>query len=103
MALWRSPVRARYGPQKGQFFDCPFSFNKEKKEMIPTRISLSSQDELSIQWDDTHESVISLCTLRDHCPCAGCQGETILLKTYRTGTAAKPSRKVQSCRCPTGW
>jgi DUF971 family protein len=51
--------------------------------MIPTQIKLSTQNELFIKWDDGHEGMISLMTLRDHCPCAGCQGETILLKTYK--------------------
>jgi DUF971 family protein len=51
--------------------------------MIATQIKLSSEDQLSIKWDDDHVSIISLFTLRDNCPCAGCQGETILLKTYK--------------------
>ncbi len=51
--------------------------------MIATLIKLSSPDEISIKWDDEHVSVISLRTLRDNCPCAGCQGETVLLKTYK--------------------
>jgi DUF971 family protein len=51
--------------------------------MIATQIKLSSQDELSIKWNDDHASIISLRTLRDSCPCAGCQGETVLLKTYK--------------------
>ena len=51
--------------------------------MIPSQIKLSSQQELSITWDDGHAGTISLTTLRDHCPCAGCQGETILLKSYK--------------------
>jgi len=51
--------------------------------MIATQIKLSSYDKLSIKWDDNHESIISLSKLRDSCPCAGCQGETVLLKTYR--------------------
>jgi DUF971 family protein len=51
--------------------------------MIATQIKLSSPDELSIIWDDDHASIISLRTLRDSCPCAGCQGETVLLKTYK--------------------
>jgi DUF971 family protein len=50
--------------------------------LIASKIKLSSPQELSILWDDEHASIISLRTLRDHCPCAGCQGETVLLKTY---------------------
>jgi DUF971 family protein len=81
MALWRSPVRARYGPQKDKCH-CPFFFCAYTT-MIPKQIRLSRPEELGITWDDGHESVISLRTLRDHCPCAGCQGETVLLRTYK--------------------
>jgi DUF971 family protein len=51
--------------------------------MIAIKIILSSPEELSIKWDDGHTSVIPLRKLRDSCPCAGCQGETVLLKTYK--------------------
>ncbi len=51
--------------------------------MVPTQIRLSTPEKLGITWDDGHESVISLQTLRDRCPCAGCQGETVLLRTYK--------------------
>ena len=37
---------------------------------------------LSLNWDDGHPGVVSLRGLRDGCPCAGCQGETVLLKQY---------------------
>src|SRR5574341_1514447 len=50
--------------------------------MIPTHIRLSSPEQLFLRWDDGHESIISLRTLRDHCPCASCQGETIILRKY---------------------
>lgn len=51
--------------------------------MIPTQIRLSSHEKLEITWDDGHESIISVQTLRDRCPCAACQGETVLLRTYQ--------------------
>jgi DUF971 family protein len=51
--------------------------------MIPTQIRLSTPEKLAITWDDGHESEISLQTLRNQCPCAGCQGETVLLRTYK--------------------
>jgi prepilin-type processing-associated H-X9-DG protein len=51
--------------------------------MTAVQIKMLSPESLSIKWDDGHDSLITLLTLRDHCPCAGCQGETILLKTYK--------------------
>ena len=35
--------------------------------------------ELAIKWEDGGESFIPLETLRQRCPCAGCQGETDIL------------------------
>ena len=32
--------------------------------------------EIAIKWSDAEESYILLQTLRDHCPCAYCSGET---------------------------
>lgn len=37
---------------------------------------------VELGWDDGHQGHVSLESLRDHCPCAGCQGETVLLRTY---------------------
>ena len=51
--------------------------------MIASQIKLSSPNELSVLWDTGHASIISIRSLRDRCPCAGCQGETVLLKTYK--------------------
>jgi DUF971 family protein len=51
--------------------------------MIASKIKLLPSQMLSVLWDDGHESVVSLISLRDKCPCAGCQGETVLLKTYK--------------------
>ena len=55
--------------------------------MVPTQIKLAKDektktDQLSLAWDDGHAGVISLKTLRDNCPCAGCRCETVLLKSY---------------------
>jgi len=36
-------------------------------------------EELAIKWDDGAESFLRLETLRRHCPCAGCQGETDIM------------------------
>jgi DUF971 family protein len=56
--------------------------------MNPVQIKVKEKVKLYIKWEDESESTISLKYLRDECPCAGCKGETILLKTYRP---AKPS------------
>jgi DUF971 family protein len=32
--------------------------------------------DLAIKWEDGSESFIPLRKLREHCPCAGCKGET---------------------------
>lgn len=50
--------------------------------MVPTQVKLTNAESLSVLWDDGHQSLISLKSLRDHCPCASCQGETVLMKTY---------------------
>lgn len=49
---------------------------------IPTKIARLESDTLSIEWNDGFKGTIQFRTLRDNCPCAGCQGETVLLKTY---------------------
>ncbi len=51
--------------------------------MTPTVITLSRPEILSLTWDDGVTTEIPLRILRDHCPCASCQGETVLLKTYK--------------------
>jgi DUF971 family protein len=38
--------------------------------------------ELSLTWDDGHVSRYTLEQLRDLCPCAGCQGETVIMHAY---------------------
>ncbi len=45
---------------------------------------LSRLDSTTLQlfWDDGHVGVTPLELLRDACPCAGCQGETVLLHHY---------------------
>jgi DUF971 family protein len=57
--------------------------------MIPVQIKQDPSEGLLITWDDGHQGRISLHTLRDQCPCAGCQGETILLRTYTPGPQQK--------------
>lgn len=49
--------------------------------MRPLSIKRDGED-LLVVWDDRHESRIPLRQLRDECPCAGCAGETVLLREY---------------------
>ncbi len=58
--------------------------------MIPQRVVLDSPDQLQILWDDGHREIVSLRTLRESCPCASCQGETVLLHSY----APAPRREL---------
>ena len=51
--------------------------------MSPNQVKIINKDKLKIKWDDLTETILSLKYMRDECPCAGCKGETILLKTYR--------------------
>ncbi|MEE9451000.1 MAG: DUF971 domain-containing protein [Ignavibacteriaceae bacterium] len=51
--------------------------------MSPKQVKIFNKDKLKITWEDSTETILSLKYMRDECPCAGCKGETILLKTYR--------------------
>lgn len=48
--------------------------------MQATNIKRTGPDELTITWRDDHQSIFALKQLRLLCPCAGCQGETVLLR-----------------------
>jgi DUF971 family protein len=52
--------------------------------MKPVKIKKSPNGLLHISWDDGHESIYWIQYLREICPCASCQGETILFKTYKS-------------------
>jgi len=54
--------------------------------MQPSSIKKTSPNDLTIVWNNGHQSKYGLDHLRNICPCAGCQGETILLQHY----SAKP-------------
>jgi DUF971 family protein len=47
-----------------------------------TQFKQSSAETVMMAWDDGHRGPVSLRSLRDACPCAGCQGETVLLHHY---------------------
>ncbi len=46
---------------------------------------------LKIVWEEGREQVLSIQQLRDHCPCAGCSGETVILHEYK---APEPDRNT---------
>ncbi|MST01004.1 MAG: DUF971 domain-containing protein [Pedosphaera sp.] len=52
--------------------------------MRPTDIQQIGE-ELAIKWDDGGESFVRLDTLRQHCPCAGCRGETDVMGVVHRG------------------
>ena len=46
------------------------------------KLHQQSATQLLLEWDDGHAGPVSLQALRDHCPCAGCRGESVLLRSY---------------------
>ena len=50
--------------------------------LTPTQVKQINSSELSLLWSDGHKGVTSLGNIRDACPCAGCNGETVLLRSY---------------------
>ena len=52
--------------------------------MRPTSIKKINPTEIQITWDNEHQSFYKLELLRDICPCAGCSGETVLLREYKS-------------------
>jgi DUF971 family protein len=65
------------------FLKYRFASSTRDIDLTPTKISLSNPSELSFKWADGSETMIPLKVLRDNCPCASCQGETVLLRTYK--------------------
>jgi DUF971 family protein len=51
--------------------------------MTPKQIKVQNKTDLYIKWDDDSESKINLKFLREQCPCATCQGETVLFRSYK--------------------
>ncbi len=50
--------------------------------MKPTSIKRSPDGIIAITWDDGASTRCTAEQLRDGCPCAECQGETVLLHSY---------------------
>ncbi|MBI2416369.1 MAG: DUF971 domain-containing protein [Ignavibacteriales bacterium] len=59
----------------------------------PVQIKIQNQ-QLHITWDDNSQWHFPLQLLRDECPCAGCKGETILLRTFKP--AEQPPKTAES-------
>jgi len=59
---------------------------------------------IELSWDDEHVGPVDLLTLRDACPCAGCQGETVLLKRYEPvkETSSDPRKYLLQAVEPVG-
>jgi DUF971 family protein len=51
--------------------------------MKPKKFEIVDKSKLKIIWADESENILPLKFMRDECPCAGCKGETILLRTIR--------------------
>jgi DUF971 family protein len=50
--------------------------------MRVVKVKQTGPRELALTWDDGHPGIVTLKTLRDACPCAGCKGETVLFRSY---------------------
>ena len=50
--------------------------------IYPLSIKQITREQLEIKWSDGHNSIYELKHLRMECPCATCNGETILWKHY---------------------
>lgn len=71
--------------------------------MEPRKITVVAHTMLHILWNDGHNGEISLKNLRDHCPCADCQGESVLWRTYKpTPKPDTPGKYVVQGITPVG-
>jgi DUF971 family protein len=59
--------------------------------MYLKKFKRTGTERVDLTWDDGHAGQVSLQTLRDACPCAGCTGETVLLHHYAPVPEADPS------------
>lgn len=69
-----------------------------------TKFKQSLEKEVNLSWSDGHIGTISLSSLRDACPCAGCKGETVLFRTYMPPTpdTSTPGRYTLQSATPVG-
>lgn len=69
-----------------------------------TQFKQQSSAEVQLAWDDGHAGPVTLRRLRDACPCAGCQGESVLLAVYTPPPAdtSTPGRYELKSAVPVG-
>lgn len=71
--------------------------------LIPRSITRPKPYLLHIEWNDAFTSTILLETLRDQCPCAGCQGEEIMGQKIFAGIKMfKPGMNELKALTPVG-
>jgi DUF971 family protein len=69
-----------------------------------TKLHRLNESTIELVWDDGHIGPVDLVSLRDACPCAGCQGETVLFKHYEPArdTSENPLKYVLQGAEPVG-
>jgi DUF971 family protein len=72
--------------------------------LILKQLKRIDSNTLNLVWDNGHSGPVHLAELRDSCPCAGCQGESVLFRTYVPPTADKsaPGRYELRSATPIG-
>ena len=72
--------------------------------MTLKQLKRTGSTHLALVWDDGHTGPVSLRSLRDNCPCAGCKGEVVLFQEYRPPPAdtSTPGRYTLTRAVPVG-
>jgi len=56
--------------------------------MMLKSLKRDGEGSVLLHWEDGHEGPVQLRALRNACPCAGCMGETVLLREYKPQPAS---------------
>jgi DUF971 family protein len=51
--------------------------------MHPVQFKKLNEENVFVKWDDGKEFTVPMRYLRDRCPCASCQGESVLWREYK--------------------
>ncbi len=51
--------------------------------MHPAQFKKLNEENILVKWDDGKEFTVPMKYLRDRCPCASCQGESVLWREYK--------------------